>query len=100
LQHPTLLCGTEIEHIGSTAVPKLAAKPIIDIMLGLSAPKEIGRIVAILETLGYQSFGGGRRPGPLGAEAAGARCQLQHGSRGSRWAALAAQHRYPRLAAA
>ncbi len=43
-----------IEHVGSTAVPGLAAKPIIDVMIGLRAlPEAEGRISA-LEDLGYE----------------------------------------------
>lgn len=47
-----------IEHIGSTSVPGLAAKPIIDIMPGV---EDIGRaravLVAGMEGLGYESMG-------------------------------------------
>ena len=43
-----------IEHIGSTSVPGLAAKPIIDILLGAPALSQIeGRIPAI-QAIGYQ----------------------------------------------
>ncbi len=44
-----------IEHIGSTAVPRLAAKPIIDILAGL---RTIGEADALLEPLcanGYET---------------------------------------------
>lgn len=47
-----LLGGAEIHHIGSTAVPGLAAKPIIDLMAlveDLDAP-----IDALVERAGYQ----------------------------------------------
>ena len=33
----------QIEHIGSTAVPELAAKPLIDIMVGLASFKEVSQ---------------------------------------------------------
>ncbi|MGF1482610.1 MAG: GrpB family protein [Cyanophyceae cyanobacterium] len=43
-----------IEHFGSTAVPGLAAKPIIDILVGVCSLKEAQRLsIAPLETLGY-----------------------------------------------
>ena len=42
-----------LEHIGSTAVPGLAAKPIIDIMLGLSATDNIEKAMAALDGIGY-----------------------------------------------
>lgn len=43
-----------IEHIGSTAVPGLIAKPVIDIMLGVSDLGEIERRIAALEEDGYE----------------------------------------------
>ncbi len=42
-----------IEHIGSTAVPGLGAKPIIDIMVGVRHVVDGERCVAPLEGLGY-----------------------------------------------
>jgi GrpB-like predicted nucleotidyltransferase (UPF0157 family) len=42
-----------VEHVGSTSVPGLAAKPIIDIAIGVRGPMAIGRIIKILEPLGY-----------------------------------------------
>ena len=44
-----------IEHIGSTSIPDIKAKPIIDIMLGMrELPSEISPIVNYLKTLGYE----------------------------------------------
>ncbi len=43
-----------IEHIGSTAVPGLSAKPIIDIALGFESPEMIGRCVGFVERIGYE----------------------------------------------
>jgi GrpB-like predicted nucleotidyltransferase (UPF0157 family) len=43
-----------IEHIGSTAVPGLAAKPTIDIMAGLRALADAAHCFAPLGTLGYE----------------------------------------------
>ncbi|MFC6732333.1 MULTISPECIES: GrpB family protein [unclassified Haladaptatus] len=43
-----------IEHIGSTAVPGLPAKPIIDIMVGLDALADAARCLGPLEALGYE----------------------------------------------
>lgn len=42
-----------IEHIGSTAVPGLGAKPIIDLMLGARELGEIERTIPAIESLGY-----------------------------------------------
>jgi GrpB-like predicted nucleotidyltransferase (UPF0157 family) len=43
-----------IEHIGSTAVPGLPAKPIIDILIGVESVDEAReQAVPVLESLGY-----------------------------------------------
>jgi GrpB-like predicted nucleotidyltransferase (UPF0157 family) len=42
-----------LEHFGSTAVPGLSAKPIIDIMLGTNSKEDWPDLIAPLETLGY-----------------------------------------------
>ncbi len=42
-----------IEHIGSTAVVGLAAKPIIDIMIGFNSLKDAEASIPVIETLGY-----------------------------------------------
>jgi len=43
-----------IEHIGSTAVPGLGAKPIIDILLGASTLAIVERSIPALEATGYR----------------------------------------------
>jgi GrpB-like predicted nucleotidyltransferase (UPF0157 family) len=43
-----------IEHIGSTAIPGLAAKPIIDLMAGLRNPADAEQCFPPLERLGYE----------------------------------------------
>jgi GrpB-like predicted nucleotidyltransferase (UPF0157 family) len=43
-----------IEHIGSTSVPGLAAKPVIDLLLGVPALDDVGACVPILEARGWQ----------------------------------------------
>jgi GrpB-like predicted nucleotidyltransferase (UPF0157 family) len=42
-----------LEHVGSTAVPGLAAKPILDLQLSVSAIQPRERYVEPLERLGY-----------------------------------------------
>jgi GrpB-like predicted nucleotidyltransferase (UPF0157 family) len=42
-----------IEHIGSTAVPGLAAKPIIDLDVVLASPADLPEAMARLSTIGY-----------------------------------------------
>jgi GrpB-like predicted nucleotidyltransferase (UPF0157 family) len=44
----------DIQHVGSTAVPGLAAKPIIDIMPGIRSLADAPRIIGPMERLGYQ----------------------------------------------
>lgn len=46
--------GFHIEHIGSTAVPGLPAKPIIDMMLGAYSLSEIESVASHICSLGYQ----------------------------------------------
>ncbi|KAF1051742.1 MAG: Dephospho-CoA kinase [Stenotrophomonas maltophilia] len=48
------ITGLRIEHFGSTAVPGLAAKPIIDILLLPPPDYDWQQLVAPLEHLGYQ----------------------------------------------
>ncbi|MFD2417679.1 GrpB family protein [Amycolatopsis pigmentata] len=42
-----------IEHIGSTSVPGLAAKPIIDIVVGIDDPEDEQAYLSDLEAAGY-----------------------------------------------
>jgi GrpB-like predicted nucleotidyltransferase (UPF0157 family)/cytidylate kinase len=48
--------GTEavIEHVGSTAVPGLGAKPVIDVMIGVRALAEVEARIPELEAAGYE----------------------------------------------
>lgn len=43
-----------IEHVGSTAVPGLAAKPVIDIMVTVDDPDDEAAFVPLLEGSGYE----------------------------------------------
>lgn len=45
--------AVRLEHVGSTAVPGLAAKPIVDLQLSVAALEPRERYVAPLERLGY-----------------------------------------------
>jgi GrpB-like predicted nucleotidyltransferase (UPF0157 family) len=42
-----------IEHVGSTAVPGLAAKPIVDILVAVEDPDDEAAFVPALEAAGY-----------------------------------------------
>ena len=42
-----------IEHIGSTAIPNIKAKPVIDIMAGVATLEDARTCISILENFGY-----------------------------------------------
>jgi len=46
-----------IEHIGSTAVPGLSAKPILDIVVGCPSDVAVSDVIAAVEASGYQYRG-------------------------------------------
>jgi len=46
-----------IEHIGSTAVPGLAARPIVDMVIGIEQASDRPTILARLRNFGYQACG-------------------------------------------
>lgn len=46
-----------IHHIGSTSMPGLEAKPIIDIMPVVRAIEQVDELSGHMEALGYRSFG-------------------------------------------
>jgi GrpB-like predicted nucleotidyltransferase (UPF0157 family) len=54
-----------IEHIGSTAVPGLLAKPIIDLMLGMAPRCSVDYVRSQLAALGYQDMGEAGVPGRI-----------------------------------
>ena len=53
------VCGSKVivlEHIGSTSVPGLAAKPIIDIAVGIKKFKDAEKLIRPLNTIGYRFY--------------------------------------------
>jgi GrpB-like predicted nucleotidyltransferase (UPF0157 family) len=48
------VAALRIEHIGSTAVPGLAAKPIVDLLVAVADPDDDGETVPALEAAGYE----------------------------------------------
>lgn len=52
-----------IDHVGSTAVPGLAAKPVIDILIGVRDRSFGERSIAPLEGIGYEYRGESGIPG-------------------------------------
>lgn len=53
LQHALGAEALDIQHIGSTAVPGLAAKPILDLGIAVAAEAVVARCVPRLSALGY-----------------------------------------------
>jgi GrpB-like predicted nucleotidyltransferase (UPF0157 family) len=53
----------DIQHVGSTAVPGLAAKPIIDIAVAVASPADVQRCRPLLVELGYIDRGDRGREG-------------------------------------
>jgi GrpB-like predicted nucleotidyltransferase (UPF0157 family) len=49
---------SRIEHVGSTAVPGLAAKPVIDVSVVLESVDHLPSVVRRLAGLGYRHLGG------------------------------------------
>lgn len=54
-----------IEHIGSTSVPELCAKPIVDVLVGLRELELTDAQIAAMERLGYEYLGEHGLPGRL-----------------------------------
>jgi GrpB-like predicted nucleotidyltransferase (UPF0157 family) len=52
-----------IEHVGSTAIPGLPAKPILDVMVGRPAASELAPYVRALVSVGYRYRGENGLPG-------------------------------------
>jgi len=48
--------GATIEHIGSTSVPGLGAKPIIDILIGLRVEDDLDKVIVPMQQSGYTYF--------------------------------------------
>jgi len=55
--------SVHIEHIGSTSVSGMIAKPIIDILVGIDSPDEIGIYIEPMCELGYEYKGEAGVPG-------------------------------------
>jgi GrpB-like predicted nucleotidyltransferase (UPF0157 family) len=54
-----------IEHVGSTAVPGLCAKPIVDVLVGLEELELTDEQIAAMDELGYHFLGEHGLPGRL-----------------------------------
>ncbi|MGA5816867.1 GrpB family protein [Kitasatospora sp. NPDC094028] len=59
---PVLSAPAVVEHIGSTSVPGLDAKPVLDVQIGC-APGDTGAVVAAVRGLGFEHLGESGVPG-------------------------------------
>ncbi len=59
------LPAESFEHIGSSAVPGLVAKPVIDMMLGVASLERVHDALSRLGILGYENFGEAGVPGRI-----------------------------------
>jgi GrpB-like predicted nucleotidyltransferase (UPF0157 family) len=48
---------SKIEHIGSTAVPGLASKPVLDVALAFASTAELAEARRLLKAAGYEDRG-------------------------------------------
>ncbi|WP_051533988.1 GrpB family protein [Desulfitibacter alkalitolerans] len=55
----------KIRHIGSTSVPGMIAKPILDIMIEVNKIDDIIKFIPSLDEIGYRFFGECGRPGRM-----------------------------------
>ncbi len=46
-----------VEHIGSTSIPGLAAKPIVDLLVSVAAPVLEGKKIDAFSSVGYKLYG-------------------------------------------
>lgn len=44
---------TDLQHVGSTSVPELIAKPIIDIAAGIGTQDVVPELIELMPTIGY-----------------------------------------------
>jgi GrpB-like predicted nucleotidyltransferase (UPF0157 family) len=63
IRHAVADLGAEVEHVGSTAVPGLAAKPIIDIDVVVRSGDDVSAAIRALRSLGYTYQGDKGIPG-------------------------------------
>ncbi len=68
-----VLADYPLEHVGSTAVPGLLAKPVIDMMLGLPSYPPTDDLLSRLGILGYENIGEAGVPGRVYLRLHGAR---------------------------
>ncbi|MCL2516318.1 MAG: GrpB family protein [Microbacteriaceae bacterium] len=83
----TIEPGWVVEHVGSTAIPGMIAKPVIDVAVRMSAADDAERHRAALEALAWRLNPGGpaSRVTFVRVDASGARTHLAHFYRPADW---------------
>ena len=56
-------CSVTIEHVGSTSIPGMVAKPLIDVDIIIEEPRMLATVSNLLVNAGYQSRGTQGVPG-------------------------------------
>ena len=56
-------CVVSVEHVGSTAVPELLAKPVIDLAIGVAAGTEVDELIEPMQRAGWIYRGDAGRDG-------------------------------------
>ncbi|MCS5709315.1 GrpB family protein [Candidatus Berkiella cookevillensis] len=54
-----------VEHVGSTAIPGIKAKPIIDLYVGVRSVAEAQPLISIIEQMGYQYWAENPNPNKM-----------------------------------
>lgn len=63
LRHGASPFSVRIEHVGSTAVKGLVAKPVVDLMVGVEDDDALAHVLAVLSEQGYRQPEYGRTDG-------------------------------------
>lgn len=74
-----------IEHIGSTAIPGMSAKPIIDLAVRVETGEQFEAHRSALETAGWRLGSGIRTHPVMSAESTGERVAIAHFFRAAEW---------------
>ena len=68
----------KIEHVGSTSIPGLSAKPIIDIAIGTNTTEEIFEVGKVLENAGYDMLDEFEKKGEILARKGTPECRTHY----------------------
>ena len=74
-----------VEHIGSTSIPGMSAKPIIDVAVRIADEEDLDRHLSALETVGWRLGSGVRSHQVMVFEEDGVRTRIAHFFEASGW---------------